>query len=57
MLKSDSKAMGRGVRRLPVRKAKKRDVWEQSTEAKEVAERWSKARRSGGNTSFSETSD
>ena len=39
------------------RKAKKRDVWEQSTEAKKVAERWDKARRSGGKTSFSETSD
>ena len=57
MLKSDPKAMGRGVRRLPFRKAKKRDFWEQSDEAKEVAERWDKVRRSGGKTSFSETSD
>ena len=57
MLKSDPKAMGRGVRRLPFRKAKKRDLWEQSDEAKKVAERWDKVRRSGGKTSFSESSD
>ena len=57
MLKSDPKAMGRGVRRLPFRKAKKRDIWEQSPEAKKIAERWDKVRRSGGKTSFSETSD
>jgi hypothetical protein len=57
MLKSDPKAMGRGVRRLPFRKAKKRDIWEQSPEAKKIAERWDTVRRSGGKTSFSETSD
>ncbi len=57
MLKSDPKAMGRGVRRLPFRKAKKRDLWEMSDEAKSVADRWDKIRRSGGKTSFNESSD
>ena len=57
MLKSDPKAMGRGVRRLPFRKAKKRDIWEMSDEAKKVSDRWDNVRRSGGKTSFSETSD
>jgi len=57
MLKSDPKAMGRGVRRLPFRKAKKRDIWQQSESAKKVAERWDNVRRSGGRTSFSESSD
>ena len=57
MLKSDSKAMGRGVRRLPFRKAKKRDIWQQSESAKKVGERWDNVRRSGGRTSFSESSD
>ena len=57
MLKRDPKAMGRGVRRLPFRKAKKRDIWEQSDSANEVAKRWDKIRRSGGKTSYSENSD
>ena len=57
MLKSDPKAMGRGVRRLPFRKAKKRDIWQQSESAKKVGERWDNVRRSGGRTSFSESSD
>ena len=57
MLKRDPKAMGRGVRRLPFRKAKKRDIWEQSESANKVAERWDKIRRSGGKTSYSENSD
>ena len=35
-----SKAMGRGVRRMPFRKALKRDIWEQSPEAVAVGERW-----------------
>ena len=39
------------------RKAKKRDVWEQSESAKKVGERWDNVRRSGGKTSFSESSD
>lgn len=57
MLKRDPKAMGRGVRRLPFRNAKKRDIWEQSESANKVAERWDKIRRSGGKTSYSENSD
>jgi len=57
MLKKDSKAMGRGVRRLPFRKAKKRDLWEASESAKKVGERWNEVRRSGGKTSFNENSD
>jgi len=57
MLKKDSKAMGRGVRRLPFRKAKKRDLWEASETAQKVGERWDKIRRAGGKTSFSEGSD
>ena len=39
------------------RKAKKRDIWEMSDEAKKVSDRWDNVRRSGGKTSFSETSD
>jgi len=57
MLRKDAKAMGRGVRRLPFRKAMKRDNWEQSSSAIEVGNRWNKIRRSGGRTSFSESSD
>jgi len=53
MLKSDPKSMGRGVRRMPFRPALKRDWWEQSSEAKAVGEKWSKVRRSGAKTSFS----
>ena len=53
MLKSDPKAMGRGVRRMPFRPALKRDWWEQSSEAKAVAEKWTNVRRSGAKTSFS----
>ena len=57
MLRKDPKAMGRGVRRLPFRKAKKRDIWQESESAREVSQRWDGIRRSGGRTSFSETSD
>ena len=57
ILRKDPKAMGRGVRRLPFRKAKKRDLWEASESAVKVGQRWDKTRRSGGNTSFSENSD
>ena len=52
MLESDPKAMGRGVRRMPFRKALKRDVWEQSKAAKAVGDQWDVARRKGGKTSF-----
>jgi hypothetical protein len=52
MLESDPKAMGRGVRRMPFRKALKRDVWEQSEAAKAVGDQWGVARSKGGKTSF-----
>jgi flavin-dependent dehydrogenase len=54
MLEKDEKALGRGVRRMPFRKALKRDVWEPSPAAVAVGERWDAVRRSGGNTSFDE---
>lgn len=54
MLQSDPKAMGRGVRRMPFRKALKRDVWEQSEAAKAVGAQWDAARRKGGKTSFAD---
>ena len=52
MLVKDSKAMGRGVRRLPFRPALKRDVWEPSEEAKSIGAQWAAARRGGGAVSF-----
>jgi hypothetical protein len=57
MLKSDPKAMGRGVRRMPFRPALKRDWWEQSSEAKAVGEKWTNVRRSGAKESFSNDSE
>ena len=57
ILKKDPKAHGRGVRRLPFRKALKRDIWTQSEEAQKIAARWDSIRRGGGTTSFSENSD
>ena len=57
MLEKDSKAMGRGVRRMPFRKAKKRDVWQQSKQAEEIGKQWDLIRRGGGKTSFQDDSD
>tara|TARA_B100001079_G_scaffold259057_1_gene257860 strand:- start:1300 stop:1596 length:297 start_codon:yes stop_codon:yes gene_type:complete len=57
MLKKDEKSMGRGVRRMPFRKALKRDDWEPSREAKAVKEQWNFIRKGGGKTSFAEDSD
>jgi len=57
MLKKDPKAMGRGVRRMPFRKAKKRDNWKQSKQAEDIAKQWDLVRRKGGKTSFEEDSD
>jgi len=54
MLTKDPKSMGRGVRRMPFRKALKRDVWEQSEEALAIGAKWDKVRRGGGNVSFTE---
>jgi hypothetical protein len=53
VLKKDPKSFGRGVRRLPFRKALKRDQWDQSSEAVIVGEKWKAVRKSGGKTSFS----
>jgi hypothetical protein len=41
--------------RLPFRKAKSRDTWEQSADALEVKARWESARRGGGQVSFTST--
>ena len=49
--------MGRGVRRMPFRKALKRDDWEPSSEAMAVKEQWNSIRKGGGKTSFAEDSD
>ena len=49
--------MGRGVRRMPFRKALKRDDWEPSSEAMAVKEQWNSIRKGGGKTSFTEDSD
>ena len=55
MLEKDPKSMGRGVRRMPFRKALKRDDWEPSSEAMAVKDEWKEIRSSGGNVSFSES--
>jgi len=57
MLKKDPKSMGRGVRRMPFRKAMKRDDWEPSSEAMAVKKQWDGIRKGGGKTSFAEDSD
>ena len=57
MLERDPKSMGRGVRRMPFRKALKRDNWEPSPEAMAVKEQWNAIRKGGGKTSFAEDSD
>jgi flavin-dependent dehydrogenase len=57
MLVRDPKAMGRGVRRMPFRKALKRDVWEQSEDAINVGNIWNNIRKKGGKTSFVNDSD
>ncbi len=49
--------MGRGVRRMPFRKALKRDVWEQSPEAVAVGEQWNEYRRKGGKVSFAKDTE
>jgi len=57
MLEKDAKSMGRGVRRMPFRKALKRDDWEPSSEAMAIKEQWNAIRKSGAKTSFAEDSD
>ena len=46
---------GRFVNRMPFRKALKRDNWEPSIEALEIGKQWDKVRKSGANTSFTES--
>ena len=57
MLVKDTKAMGRGVRRMPFRAALKRDEWEPSEQAKQIKAQWDEIRRGGGQVSFSEAKD
>ena len=57
MLRKDPKSMGRGVRRMPFRKALKRDDWEPSKQATDVKNQWNEVRKSGAKTSFAEDSD
>jgi len=57
MLKSDPKAIGRGVRRMPFRPALSRDVWEPSEEAKAIGLQWDTVRRGGGHVSFANDSE
>ena len=52
MLKADPNALGRGVRRMPFRKALKRDDWEPSAAAQQVGDCWDSIRRTGGHVSF-----
>ena len=46
---------GRFGRRMPFRKALKRDNWTMSERGKEISEEWKKIRASGGNVSFTES--
>tara|TARA_B110001452_G_scaffold93357_1_gene77021 strand:+ start:20275 stop:21528 length:1254 start_codon:yes stop_codon:yes gene_type:complete len=57
MLVKDSKAMGRGVRRMPFRAALKRDVWESSEQANQIKAQWDEIRRGGGQVSFADSKD
>jgi hypothetical protein len=57
MLEKDPKAHGRGVRRMPFRKALKRDVWEQSPEAVAIGEQWTEVRKQGAKLSFSKDTE
>ncbi len=54
MLKKVTTADGRTVLRLPFRNARKRDVWEPSSDAQKVKEQWKQIRRGGATTSFGE---
>ncbi len=55
MLKKKSLPDGRIVLRMPFRKALKRDAWEPSQEASEIAEQWRLTHRGGGAESFGES--
>ena len=55
LLKKTKFPDGRKGRRMPFRKALKRDSWEMSDRAKEIADEWKEIRSSGGKVSFSES--
>lgn len=54
MLRRETLANGREVRRLPFRGALKRDEWVADSAAEAVGEQWREQRRKGGTASFSE---
>tara|TARA_B100000902_G_scaffold16583_1_gene19901 strand:- start:3422 stop:4672 length:1251 start_codon:yes stop_codon:yes gene_type:complete len=55
LLKKTKYSDGRKGRRMPFRKALKRDKWEMSKRGKEISEEWKEIRSSGGKVSFSES--
>tara|TARA_B100001115_G_scaffold23002_1_gene16765 strand:- start:26927 stop:28177 length:1251 start_codon:yes stop_codon:yes gene_type:complete len=52
MLTKGTTPDGRSYRRMPFRKALRRDEWSPSTAAQEVSTKWKKTQRDGGRTSF-----
>ncbi len=57
MLRKNITKDGRNMRRMPFRKALKRDVWKPSERAVEIGKEWKEIRTKGGKISFSEDSD
>ena len=55
LLRKVTYSNGRFGRRMPFRKALKRDNWTMSERGKEISEEWKKIRASGGNVSFTES--
>lgn len=55
MLKRKKLDDGRVVSRMPFRKALKRDIWEPSAKAVSIGKQWDDIRKSGANTSFTES--
>ena len=55
LLRKTKYSDGRTGRRMPFRKALKRDQWEMSDRAKEISQEWKEIRSSGGKVSFSES--
>ena len=56
-VEKDPKSMGRGVRRMPFRKALKRDVWEQSPEALPSVNSGMKFEEKGAKVSFAKDAE
>ena len=54
MLVRDTSSPTLGIRRMPFRKAKKRDEWEPSSQAMTVKQEWDEHRKRGDHVSFSE---